>query len=104
MTVVKSAKMLAGRNRPRRFRSPCFRPTRRASLAVMVLLFMLLFSAFDAPAQKRKKKAAHTPQTELADRVAKAKEDVVAAAQAYKESLVKLLAFQEADVKTATET
>jgi hypothetical protein len=81
---------------------PCGK--RFAPFAIIALLFILLFSTFDAQAQKRKKRPARSPQTELAQRVAKAKEDVVAAAQAYKESLAKLLVYQEGDVKTAAET
>lgn len=104
MMVVNAAKRLVRRDQARRSRSLWRCGTRFASLAFMVLLFTLLFSTFDAEAQKHKKKAARTPQTELAERVAKAKEDVIAAAQSYKESLVKLLVFQEGDVKTATET
>ena len=77
---------------------------RGAPFAICILLFTLLFSSFAAQAQKPKKKPARKPPTGLAAQVAKAKEDVIAAAQAYKESLVKLLVFQEGDVKTATET
>jgi hypothetical protein len=73
-------------------------------MAALILLFALLFMPFDAQAQKRKKKPARNPQREAAERVAQAKEDVVAAATNYKESLAKLLVFQEGDVKTATET
>lgn len=76
---------------------------RLAVLAAAALIFTLLI-AFDAPAQKRKKKPAPNAPSELAQRAAKAKDEVVAAAQAYKESLEKLLVFQEGDVKTATET
>ncbi|HKP12600.1 MAG TPA: hypothetical protein VJZ91_10835 [Blastocatellia bacterium] len=70
----------------------------------IILLFALLLAAFDARAQKRKKKPARSPQSPVAAQVAKAKEDVITAAQAYKESLAKLLVFQEGDVKTAAET
>ncbi len=69
-----------------------------------ILLFASLLAPFDAPAQKRKKKPAPSPQRQAAERVVQAKEDVIAAANNYKESLAKLLVFQEGDVKTATET
>lgn len=69
-----------------------------------ILLFALLLTAFDARAQKRKKKPAPNPQKEAAAQVAKAKEDVVAAATNYKEALAKLLALQEDEVKTKSET
>jgi hypothetical protein len=70
----------------------------------IILLFTLLLAPFDAPAQKRRKRPVRNPQREAAERVAQAKEDVVAAATSYKESLAKLLVFQEGDVKTASET
>lgn len=104
MIVVKTAKMVARSRQDRSSASLCLCGKRLVAFALSILLFTLLFSTSDAQAQKRKKKPARGPQTELAQRVAKAKEDVVAAAQAYKESLVKLLVFQEGDVKTATET
>lgn len=70
---------------------------------VTILLFALLLAPLDARAQKRKKKPAPNPRKEAAARVAQAKEDVIAAANNYKESLATLLVFQEGDVKTATE-
>jgi hypothetical protein len=103
MRFAKAKQTSAQREQDRRFESPCLCGQCLAPFAIIVLLFTLLFSTFDAQAQKRKKKPARSPQTELAAQVAKAKEDVVAAAQAYKESLIKLLVFQEGDVKTATE-
>jgi hypothetical protein len=75
----------------------------RSALAFVVLACVLLL-AVDAEAQKRKKKAPTNPPSALAQRAAQAKDEVVAAARAYKESLEKLLVFQESDVKTATET
>src|SRR5438128_6335550 len=69
----------------------------------IISLFALLLAPFDAPAQKRKKKPARDLQREAAARVAQAKEDVVEAANNYKESLAKLLVFQEGDVKTSAE-
>lgn len=70
----------------------------------VILLFTLLLNAFDTQAQKRKKKPAPNPQKEAAAQVAKAKEDVVAAATNYKEALAKLLALQEDEVKIKSET
>jgi hypothetical protein len=69
----------------------------------IILLFASLLAPFGAMAQKRKKKPAPNPQRQAAERVAQAKEDVIAAANNYKESLATLLVFQEGDVKTATE-
>jgi hypothetical protein len=103
MIVVKTAKMAARSSRDHCSASLCLCGKRLVSFAIITLLFTLLFSISDAQAQKPKKKPARKPPTGLAAQVAKAKEDVIAAAQAYKESLVKLLVFQEGDVKTATE-
>ncbi|HEY9233378.1 MAG TPA: hypothetical protein VIS78_14595 [Blastocatellia bacterium] len=74
------------------------------SAPAFVVLACVLLLAVDAEAQRRKKKAPTTPPSELARRAAQAKDEVVAAARSYKESLEKLLVFQEGDVKTATET
>ena len=104
MTVVNAAKVMTGDERGRRSVFVWLGGKRFAPFALVVLSFTLLFSSLDAQAQKRKKKPATNPPSEAARRVVKAKEDVVAAAQAYKESLEKLLVFQEGDVKTATET
>ena len=70
---------------------------------VLVVALVALISAGDVQAQRRAKKRAPEPQKEVTDRVVKAKEEVVAAAQKYKESLEKLLAYQESDVKSAAE-
>ena len=78
-------------------------PAIRRAMVFIVLTCTLLL-AFDAEAQKGKKKPPRHPPGELAQRIAKAKDEVVAAAQNYKESLDKLLVFQEGDVKTASET
>src|SRR5438270_693885 len=104
MRLAKAMKTAAGGEPEPRFVPRCLCDKRLAPFALIALLFTLLFSSFNAAAQKRKKKPARNQQTELAAQVAKAKEDVVAAAQAYKESLEKLLVFQAGDVKTATET
>lgn len=68
-----------------------------------VLAFVLLAASDDALAQAKKKTPRKSEPT-LADRVAKAKAEVAAAANDYKASLEKLLALQENDVKTASET
>jgi hypothetical protein len=104
MIVAKAAKIVASSSQDQCSAFLCLCGKRLAPFAIIILLFTLLFSTSDAQAQKRKKKPARSPQTELAAQIAKAKKDVIAAAQAYKESLVKLLVFQEGDVKTATET
>lgn len=69
-----------------------------------VLAFVLLAASGDSLAQTKKKKAPSKSEPTLADRVAKAKAEVAAAANDYKASLEKLLALQENDVKTASET
>lgn len=70
---------------------------------VLVAIALALASA-DVQAQRKKKKTTSAPQATLVDRVVKAKQDVIRAAKEYKASLEKVLAFQEEDVKTATET
>lgn len=70
-----------------------------------VLGLVLLSVTGDSIAQTRKKKKTpQKPEPALADRMAKAKADVVAAANEYKASLEKLLALQESDVKAASDT
>lgn len=73
-------------------------------VSVAVLAFVLLAAAGDSLAQGKKKNTPRKPEPTLADRVAKAKAEVAAAANDYKASLQKLLALQEDDVKTASET
>ena len=69
------------------------------------LLVVLLFAASSASlAQKKKKSSPRNAQPTLADRVAKAKADLITAAGEYKASLQSLLKLQEADVKSAKET
>jgi hypothetical protein len=80
----------------------CLRIGKYFSAAVLVLV--LLAASGDALAQAKKKKAPSKSEPTLADRVAKAKAEVAAAANDYKASLEKLLALQENDVKTASET
>lgn len=83
-----------------------FTASKRAiwSATVLVALIWALLLAFNAEAQKRKKKTPTHPPSALAERVARAKDDLVAASQAYKTTLEKLLALQEGDVKAASET
>lgn len=69
-----------------------------------VLLFVLFAVPGDSLAQSKKKKTPPKSEPTLADRVAKAKAEVAAAANDYKASLAKLLTLQENDVKTASET
>ncbi|MEN3335082.1 MAG: hypothetical protein V7641_4447 [Blastocatellia bacterium] len=104
MRYAKATQTTVGNEPDQRLLSSSLCGKRFAPLAIIALLFILLFSTFDAQAQKRKQKPTPKPPTGLAAQVAKAKEDVISAAQAYKESLVKLLVYQEGDVKTAAET
>ena len=70
-----------------------------------VLVLVLIAASVDSLAQgKKKSKTPAKSEPTLADRVAKAKAEVAAAANDYKASLEKLLALQENDVKTASET
>jgi len=72
---------------------------------VLTLVLLTLCSVnLTADAQTRRKKSVSGAQPKLSDRVSQAKADVIKAAQDYKLTLEKLLAFQEADVKAATET
>jgi len=77
---------------------------RLRNLCALVLAFTLVASFDNALAQRKKKKSPQRSEPTLADRVAKAKADLVAAANGYKASLEKLLALQESDVKAASET
>jgi len=88
-----------------------FSSRRRLSLRIgeyfsaALLVLVLTAAPSDSLAQGKKKAKTKTPKSEptLADRVAKAKAEVAAAANDYKTSLEKLLAFQENDVKAASE-
>jgi hypothetical protein len=93
--------------------SRVFASRRRLSLRIgkyfsaALLVLVLTAAPSDSLAQgKRKTKTKTPPKSEptLADRVKKAKAEVAAAANDYKASLAKLLALQENDVKTASET
>lgn len=74
-------------------------------LSAAALVLALIIVPVDSLAQAKKK--TRTPskaEPTLADRVAKAKAEVAAAANEYKATLQKLLTLQENDVKTASET
>ena len=74
-------------------------------VCAVVMAIVLLAAPTDSLAQGKKKKAPpKKAEPTLSDRVAKAKAEVAAAAADYKASLEKLLALQENDVKTASET
>jgi hypothetical protein len=77
----------------------------RIGIACALLVVSLIATSSTSLAQTKKKKSPpRKSQQTLADRVAKAKAEVSAAANEYKASLEKLLALQENDVKTASET
>jgi len=85
------------------------RPLRLVVASIRVTICIVVISLFaitpeKALAQKRKKTPHKKVEPTLSDRVAKAKADVAAAANEYKASLQKLLALQEDDVKSATQT
>jgi hypothetical protein len=92
---VNNSRVVASRSRV------CLRIARY--FGATVLAFVLLAASGDALAQGKKKTPSKSEPT-LADRVAKAKAEVAAAANDYKASLEKLLALQESDLKTAAET
>lgn len=92
---VNNSRVLASRPRL------CLRLGKYLSAAVLVLV--LLAASGDSLTQGKKKTPSKSEPT-LADRVKKAKAEVAAAANDYKASLAKLLALQENDVKTASET
>ena len=78
---------------------------RETPIPGLIILAFFVLVAFQASfAQTKKKKAPpRKPQSTLSSQVAKAKADLISAAKDYKDSLQKLLAFQEADVKLASE-
>ncbi|MFP5261634.1 MAG: hypothetical protein ACLGJB_06985 [Blastocatellia bacterium] len=71
-------------------------------LKIIILTLTLAAACIPASAQS-KKKPARAPQATLANQVAKAKQEVIKAANEYKASLEKLLVLQERDVKTKAE-
>ena len=70
-------------------------------LHVGILILSIACSGSSAASQTKKKTPRKSQPTALDNRVTKAKADLVAAAKDYKESLQKLLAFEEDDVKLA---
>lgn len=75
------------------------------ALSAAVLVALLVAAPSDSFAQaKKNKKTPRKSEPTLVERVAKAKTEVVAAANDYKTSLQKLLVLQEDDVKKAAET
>jgi len=76
----------------------------RIGIAGSLLIVLLLAAPSVSLAQKKKKSSPRNSQPTLADRVAKAKADLITAAGEYKASLQNLLKLQEADVKSAKET
>jgi hypothetical protein len=68
-----------------------------------VLLLVLILASGDSLAQGTKR-APRKQEPTLSDRMAKAKAELIAAANDYKASLAKLLILQEEDVKMASET
>lgn len=84
---------------------PRFRLSIGERLSAAVLVLGLIAFPCDSLGQgKKKTKTPRKSEPTLADRVATAKAEVAAAANNYKASLEKLLALQENDVKTASET
>lgn len=77
------------------------RTVRMCAVAASVLL---LFVTTESSLAQSKKKAPRKSQSTLNEQVAKAKAEVIAAANEYKVSLEKLLTFQENDVKAAADT
>jgi hypothetical protein len=71
-------------------------------LKIVTLIFVLMAASLPLNAQNKKKPSRASRNT-LADQVAKAKQDVIKAANEYKASLEKLLVFQEEEVKTKAE-
>jgi hypothetical protein len=73
-------------------------------LLIALFLTVVLIAPCSALLAQSKKKNSRKSQPALNSQMAQAKADLVAAAKDYKDSLQKLLVFQEADVITATET
>ena len=76
-----------------------------SQVALLVLAIVCLSSSVEAQTKKKTPSKSQTKsQTTLDSRLAQAKADLVSAANDYKESLQKLLAFEGDDVKLATAT
>lgn len=71
-------------------------------IKIAILIFTLVAASLPLNAQSKKKPSRASKNT-LADQVAKAKQDVIRAANEYKASLEKLLVLQEEDMKTKAE-
>jgi hypothetical protein len=76
----------------------------RKYLDAFVLTLVLIAACNGSLAQARKKTPPRKQPSTLNTRLAQARADLVVAAKNYKDSLQKLLAFEEADVKAATDT
>ncbi|MEK6284784.1 MAG: hypothetical protein AABO57_03500 [Acidobacteriota bacterium] len=86
-------------------RARVLRVHRRLSVGVCgIVLILVLIATMGTSLAQGKKKAPRKSEPSLAQRVAKAKAEVIAAANDYKASLGKLLVFQENDVKALAET
>ena len=72
-------------------------------LEIILVILALLFASADAQAQRRKKKPAGKSQAALDNPVAKAKQEVIRAAEQYKTSLEQVLALQQDEVKQKAE-
>jgi hypothetical protein len=76
----------------------------RKSLTALLLSIFLIATCETSLAQTKKKAPARKSQPTLNSQLSQARADLVVAAKNYKDSLQKLLVFQDADVKMATET
>jgi hypothetical protein len=77
----------------------------RRQFAAIILTVFLITTCDTSLAQSKKKKApARKSQPTLNSQLSQARADLVVAAKNYKDSLQKLLVFQDADVKTLADT
>lgn len=76
----------------------------RRQFAAISLTVFLIATCETSLAQSKKKAPVRKSQPTLNSQLSQARADLVVAAKNYKDSLQKLLVFQEADVKTATDT
>lgn len=72
--------------------------------AILLALFLIATCETSLAQSKKKKAPARKAQPTLNSQLSQARADLVVAAKNYKDSLQKLLVFQDADVKLATET
>ena len=82
----------------------CPRSFRRQCAAIMLTVFLIATCETSLAQSKKKKAPARKSQPTLNTQLSQARADLVVAAKNYKDSLQKLLVFQDADVKMATET